>query len=154
MVVVVVGGGSKSYSCHTQLLSWVEVELGLWQNCQVLYYNRYHNKHLLWNIQGDSGSPLVYEDGGVCEVVGVVSWGWGCAREGVPGVFTQVSSRIIFYSQESWLLILDYLGWIADTITHTENIFVSSYNITCVWSEGNIYNIYHFVSLWFIINLI
>ena len=35
-VVVVVGGGGggglKSFSCHTQLLSWVEVELGLWQN--------------------------------------------------------------------------------------------------------------------------
>ena len=25
------GGGLKSFSCHTQLLSWVEVELGLWQ---------------------------------------------------------------------------------------------------------------------------
>ena len=30
---VVVGGGVKSFSCHTQLLSWVEVELGLWQLC-------------------------------------------------------------------------------------------------------------------------
>ena len=28
---VVGGGGLKSFSCHTQLLSWVEVELGLWQ---------------------------------------------------------------------------------------------------------------------------
>ena len=27
----VVGGGLKSFSYHTQLLSWVEVELGLWQ---------------------------------------------------------------------------------------------------------------------------
>ena len=25
------GGGVKSFSCHIQLLSWVEVELGLWQ---------------------------------------------------------------------------------------------------------------------------
>ena len=25
------GGGVKSFSCQTQLLSWVEVELGLWQ---------------------------------------------------------------------------------------------------------------------------
>ena len=30
-VWVVGGGGLKSFSCHTQLLSWVEVELGLWQ---------------------------------------------------------------------------------------------------------------------------
>ena len=25
------GGGVNSFSCQTQLLSWVEVELGLWQ---------------------------------------------------------------------------------------------------------------------------
>ena len=25
------GGGVKSFSCKTQLLSWVTVELGLWQ---------------------------------------------------------------------------------------------------------------------------
>ena len=38
VVVVVVGGGSgggglKSFSCHTQLLSWVELEFGLFQFC-------------------------------------------------------------------------------------------------------------------------
>ena len=27
------GGGLKSFLCQTQLLSWVKVELGLWQNC-------------------------------------------------------------------------------------------------------------------------
>ena len=30
-VCVVDGGGVKSFSCQTQLLSWVEVELRLWQ---------------------------------------------------------------------------------------------------------------------------
>ena len=32
MVVGGGGGGLKSFSCHTQLWSWVKVELGLWQN--------------------------------------------------------------------------------------------------------------------------
>ena len=31
MVVVVVGGGVKSFLCQTQLLIWVVIELGLWQ---------------------------------------------------------------------------------------------------------------------------
>ena len=36
------GGGSdglKSFSCHTQLLSWVVVELGLWQLNKFHYYH-------------------------------------------------------------------------------------------------------------------
>lgn len=38
--------------------------------------------------QGDSGGPLV-EDG---QLVGVVSWGTGCAEAGHPGVYTRLSA--------------------------------------------------------------
>jgi secreted trypsin-like serine protease len=43
--------------------------------------------------QGDSGGPMVRRTGsGRWEQVGIVSWGLGCARDGYPGVYTQVAT--------------------------------------------------------------
>jgi len=51
----------------------------------------YHEPGGMDSCQGDSGGPLTNDNSGSLYVVGIVSWGWGCARPGMPGMYTEVS---------------------------------------------------------------
>jgi trypsin len=74
--------------------------------CESVYFFGYNTDLMicagLWEggkdaCQGDSGGPL-FTTGG--ELVGIVSWGNGCARPRNPGVYTRVSSVIDWIKSE------------------------------------------------------
>ena len=49
------------------------------------------------SCQGDSGGPMTYDG----THIGIVSWGYGCARNGYPGVYSQTDAFLSWIAGET-----------------------------------------------------
>ncbi len=83
----------------------LEVEVPIWQNDRAERAFQNYNSVFTPNMiaagrpsggqdacQGDSGGPFVVPDGDGIVLAGATSWGIGCARPDLPGVYTRLSN--------------------------------------------------------------
>eukprot|EP01134_Creolimax_fragrantissima_P007537 CFRG7537T1 len=108
----------ENFSYIPNQLKSVSVESLSEDRCQSVYGRKLINDKNICtytpgkdSCQGDSGGPLIQpgEDGGINSgvLVGIISFGEGCARAGYPGVNTRISS---------------FLDWIYATMSDTSAI--------------------------------
>ncbi|XP_069507954.1 serine protease 33-like [Ambystoma mexicanum] len=119
----VTGWGTTSSSGATlpypSYLQEVMVSIVSWSQCKKSYNSLLYDMICAGystggkdSCQGDSGGPLVCQSNKTWILVGVVSWGNGCAQPNYPGVYTNVSV---------------YLDWITQRATDAvSNIYNSS----------------------------
>jgi len=85
------------FGCYPDELKHVELSFVPRDECNAKYSGEITDKMMCAAdpgqdaCQGDSGGPLYDKDNDV--VVGVVSWGFGCADSAYPGVYSQISTR-------------------------------------------------------------
>ncbi|XP_038657382.1 transmembrane protease serine 2-like isoform X1 [Scyliorhinus canicula] len=88
-----VEGGTPS-----QNLQRTSLPLITYRDCRTAYYEFLTSRMLCAGFeeggvdacQGDSGGPLVTTQESLWWLVGITSWGFGCARPGKPGVYSRV----------------------------------------------------------------
>ncbi|XP_036615924.1 cationic trypsin-3-like isoform X2 [Trichosurus vulpecula] len=99
------GNTASSGADYSELLQCLEAPVLSDSSCHSAYPGRITSNMICVgyleggkdSCQGDSGSPVVCNG----ELQGIVSWGYGCAQKGKPGVYTKVCN---------------YVDWIEETI--------------------------------------
>lgn len=102
--VIVSGWGvtRENSGSLSNILRYVQVPIVNTTRCQETYGSRVTSDHICAgyqsggrdSCQGDSGGPLVRVVDNRYELVGIVSFGYGCGQPGAPGVYTRVASYI------------------------------------------------------------
>ncbi|XP_050347973.1 proclotting enzyme isoform X2 [Nymphalis io] len=111
-VATVIGWGSLRES-GPQPSILQEVSIPIWTNseCRLKYGSAAPGgivEHMLCagkasmdSCSGDSGGPLMVNEGGRWTQVGIVSWGIGCGKGQYPGVYTRVTSFLPWIQKNS-----------------------------------------------------
>ncbi|KAJ9065414.1 hypothetical protein DSO57_1019889 [Entomophthora muscae] len=100
LLTVIGWGSTSSYSDISSVLLEVKVPVFNSAKCKKAYpildtlsqYCAGYPEGKKDSCQGDSGGPMFVSSGDSYTLVGVVSWGKGCALKGYPGIYTRISA--------------------------------------------------------------
>ncbi|WP_394201589.1 trypsin-like serine protease [Marinagarivorans algicola] len=93
-------GATQEGGSGPNILRQVSVPVVSEASCEASYGNVINNNTQICagfprggrdSCQGDSGGPLLFKQNGADYVAGIVSWGQGCARPNLPGIYTRTS---------------------------------------------------------------
>ncbi|XP_039738630.1 plasma kallikrein isoform X2 [Pteropus medius] len=96
-------GFTKERGEIQNILQKANIPLVTNEECQKRYRNYEITKQMICAgykeggkdaCKGDSGGPLVCKHNGIWHLVGITSWGEGCARSEQPGVYTKVAEYV------------------------------------------------------------
>lgn len=100
-IVTISGWGYlRSGGSTTDELRYTNVAIKSRDECVQSYPNRIDDSMICASAtgrdtcQGDSGGPMAFNNNGKFELVGLTSWGRGCALPGYPGVYAKVSHQL------------------------------------------------------------
>lgn len=104
-----VTGWGTMWSDGNSSLTLLEVDMPLLTTSECrMYFPRQITNNMICtykygkdSCQGDSGGPLVWNKNERHYLVGVVSWGIGCAKYRKPGVYTKVSNYLNWIEQKT-----------------------------------------------------
>ncbi|CAD5125960.1 unnamed protein product [Dimorphilus gyrociliatus] len=100
-------GGTMSGELPTDEFRYTNVEVVAQQICSEPYPDQLDESMICAaklgrdTCQGDSGGPLAYNRDGRFEVIGITSWGRGCALPTHPGVYAKVSHQLAWIKENA-----------------------------------------------------
>ena len=103
VITTITGWGENEGTTNSTTLQYIEVPIVSNNDPDVDYWNIGSNMFLAGDVdggmdscQGDSGGPVVVRNIEDTDwlLIGITSWGNGCAEPGYPGVYTKVSNYI------------------------------------------------------------
>lgn len=108
MATVAGWGATQEWGCNSGVLLHVEIPILPESQCLAVYGSSLFREGMLCAgglrlrdaCTGDSGGPLFVQQGSSVLLIGLVSWGFRCGAERMPGIYTSIGKHYNWIQKE------------------------------------------------------